>query len=83
MLALAFTAHLPPASEAVASPPAVTSVASPTVMVAEPAPQPVVRPVAVLPALPPATPAVIGAAILLLLVGRFFSVRGERAPPFA
>jgi hypothetical protein len=86
MIALAFTVHVtPPAPAHSAERPAVAvavAQAGPTSgQASSEAPAPASEPAASLPALPPATAPVLGLAVLLLLVGRFFSVRGERAPP--
>jgi hypothetical protein len=79
MIALAFTVHVTPPAPALPAAQPVTAVAH----AVQAAPVPAAEPVASPPARPITTPVVIGLAVLFLLVGRFFSVRGERAPPFA
>jgi hypothetical protein len=84
MIALAFTVHVtPPAPAHSAEQPAAAVAVAPARPVSPEAPAPAAEPAASLPGLPPAPAPVLGLAMLLLLAGRFFSVRGERAPPVA
>jgi hypothetical protein len=84
MIALAFTVHVTsPAPAHSAEQPAVAVAVAQAGPASPEAPAPASEPAASLPALPPATAPVLGMAVLLLPAGRFFSVRGERAPPVA